>query len=222
MDALFTQIKISVNESIYLKDPESSTLGKSIVSESIHLIHELGFEQFTIKKLADSIGSTESSIYRYFENKHKLLLYLISWYWIWLEYKLVISTSNISQFEQKIRQAISVLIHQPEEHETFGSINLHKLYKLVTEEAPKTYMTKEVDDENQHGVYLVYKRICNRISEMIVTENPAYAYPHTLVSMIMDAIHRQQYYAEHLPSLCDAKSREQLSDFTTSLVLKSI
>ena len=72
--------KIQVNEKIYVKDPETSTLGKKIIQESIILIDEIGFEDFTFKKLGERIGSNESSIYRYFESKHKLLLYLTSWY----------------------------------------------------------------------------------------------------------------------------------------------
>ena len=49
---------------------------------------EIGFESFTFKKLAAKIESTEASVYRYFENKHKLLIYLVSWYWNWVEYRL--------------------------------------------------------------------------------------------------------------------------------------
>ena len=95
MDTLLSNFKISVNPDIYLKDPESSELGRKIINHSIALIDELGFEQFTFKKLGIRITSNESSIYRYFENKHMLLLYLSSWYWTWVEYKIVINTHSI-------------------------------------------------------------------------------------------------------------------------------
>jgi len=95
MNTVLTHIKIQVNEKIYVKDPETSTLGKKIIQESILLIEAIGFEDFTFKKLGERIGSNESSIYRYFESKHKLLLYLSSWYWGWMEYRLVFSTNNI-------------------------------------------------------------------------------------------------------------------------------
>lgn len=75
------QVHISVSSEIYLRDPYSSDLGQNIISNSIDLINELGFEKFTFKKLGEQIGSPESSVYRYFENKHTLLNYLISWYW---------------------------------------------------------------------------------------------------------------------------------------------
>ena len=73
MNTLLSNFKISVNPDIYLKDPESSELGRKIINHSIALIDELGFEQFTFKKLGVRIASNESSIYRYFENKHMLL-----------------------------------------------------------------------------------------------------------------------------------------------------
>jgi AcrR family transcriptional regulator len=79
MENLNLQIKI--NSTLFVKDPESSTLGREIIAHSIEMINSLGFESFTFKKLGDAIGSNESSIYRYFANKHMLLIYLINWYW---------------------------------------------------------------------------------------------------------------------------------------------
>ena len=103
MKELLSNIKIQVNPKIYVKDPETSTLGKKIIQFSILLIDEIGFDNFTFKKLGHLIGSNESSIYRYFENKHKLLIYLSSWYWAWIEYKLVFATSNIDDKNEKLK-----------------------------------------------------------------------------------------------------------------------
>ena len=85
MKTLLSNIKIEIPTGIYLKDPESSTLGKKIIENSIILLEEIGFEDFNFKKLGANIGSNESSIYRYFESKHKLLMYLTAWYWGWVE-----------------------------------------------------------------------------------------------------------------------------------------
>ena len=108
MEQLLQSVKIGINEKIYVKDPESSNLGKRIVEQSILMINEMGFESFTFKKLGTKIGSNESSIYRYFENKHKLLLYLTSWYWGWIEYQLVFSTNSIADPQLKLEKAIEV------------------------------------------------------------------------------------------------------------------
>ena len=102
---LLSNIKISVPDKIFIKDPESTKLGKRIIEHSILLIDEIGFDSFTFKKLGKQIGSNESSIYRYFDSKHKLLLYLTSWYWAWIEYQLVFATHNISDPKEKIKKS---------------------------------------------------------------------------------------------------------------------
>ncbi len=56
------QLQIKMNEKLFLREPEQSDLGKKIIQDSIHLIHKLGFEAFTFKKLAIDIGSTEAGI----------------------------------------------------------------------------------------------------------------------------------------------------------------
>ena len=68
----------NIRNDIYLKDPTSSLLGNNLMRHSIDLIDEVGLEEFNFKKLAQKTGTTEATIYRYFENKHKLLLYLTS------------------------------------------------------------------------------------------------------------------------------------------------
>ena len=106
MKNLLSNIKIVVPEKIYIKDPETSNLGKRIIQHSIELIDEIGFDNFTFKKLGNRINSNESSIYRYFESKHKLLLYLSSWYWAWIEYQLVFETHSISNGTEKLEKAL--------------------------------------------------------------------------------------------------------------------
>ena len=100
-------IQIIINDGLFVKDPESTDLGKKIISKSIELIEELGFEAFTFKKLGQAIGSPESSVYRYFESKHQLLVYLICWYWSWVEYKLVFGTVNQQSSHEKLKIYLS-------------------------------------------------------------------------------------------------------------------
>ncbi len=114
MEKLFQSVRISINDKLYVKDPESSNLGKRIVEKSILMINDMGFESFTFKKLGQKIGSNESSIYRYFENKHKLLLYLASWYWGWLEYQLVFATISIPDANAKLERAIEIMTQATE------------------------------------------------------------------------------------------------------------
>ena len=51
MDELLRNLKITINDNVYLKDPESSSLGRRIVEHGILLINDLGFDNFTFKKL---------------------------------------------------------------------------------------------------------------------------------------------------------------------------
>ena len=44
---LLSNLKIAVPEKIFIKDPESSNLGKRIVEHSILLIDDIGFDSFT-------------------------------------------------------------------------------------------------------------------------------------------------------------------------------
>ena len=76
----------NVPQGLSLRNPLETELGRNIIEHSIILMDELGFEAFTFKKLAVKIDSNETSIYRYFENKHLLLLYLVVWYWNWVSF----------------------------------------------------------------------------------------------------------------------------------------
>ena len=153
MDELLRNLKITINDNVYLKDPESSSLGRRIVEHGILLINDLGFDNFTFKKLGERIESNESSVYRYFENKHKFLIYLTNWYWGWKEYQLAFATANIHDPKEKLEQAIEILTREVEEDHSFNHINEVALNKIVINEYSKSYLTKEVDDENKEGYF---------------------------------------------------------------------
>ena len=121
MENLNLQTKIS--STFYVKDPESSELGRHIISKSIEMINALGFEAFTFKKLGNSIGSNESSVYRYFSNKHMLLVYLLNWYWSWMDYKIVLQTSNLNKAKDKINKAVELLVADVKQDSDFSFIN---------------------------------------------------------------------------------------------------
>jgi len=223
MQQLLSHVSVYVNEKVYLKNPETSDLGFRILEGSIDLIHEMGFEKFTFRKLAKKINSTEATIYRYFESKHKLLLYLISWYWGWLEYKLVFGLANIDSPEKKLERAIVVLTEQVVEDGSFSHINEVKLNKIMITESSKGYLTRDVDSENRDGIFIIYKQLVKRVSDIILEINPDYEYSHMLVSTMMEGAHLQRYFAEHLPHLTDVIAGEDSTvAFYKELVFKAI
>ncbi len=201
MEHLLQSVKIKINEKIYLKDPESSDLGKRIIENSILMINEMGFESFTFKKLGIKIGSNESSIYRYFENKHKLLLYLTSWYWGWLEYQLVFATNGIVDSREKLARAVEIVTKNTEEDNAFSHINEVLLNRIVINEYSKSYLTKEVDLENKEGYFVIYKRLVTRLKDMIAKFDPEYQYPSSLASTILEGSLHQHFLKNHISSL---------------------
>ncbi|MEP3209040.1 MAG: TetR/AcrR family transcriptional regulator [Maribacter sp.] len=222
MERLLQSVKISINQKIYVKDPESSELGKRIVEDSILMINEIGFESFTFKKLGLKINSNESSIYRYFENKHKLLLYLASWYWGWLEYQLVFATNSISDPWQKLRTAIEIVTKTTVEDSSFSHINEVVLNKIVINEYSKSYLTKEVDDENKEGYFVIYKRLVNRISEMISAVDKSYNFPSSLASTVLEGSLHQHFLRDHFTSLTDCSEDKDTTTYFTHLVATAL
>ncbi|MEA1787190.1 TetR/AcrR family transcriptional regulator [Arenibacter sp. GZD96] len=222
MEQLMQSVKIGINEKIYLKDPESSELGRRILLNGISMIHEVGFEAFTFKKLGEQIGSNESSIYRYFESKHKFLLYLVSWYWGWMEYQLVFATNSIPDPEEKLRMAISIVTKLKEQNATGGSINHTKLTKIMINEFSKSYLTKEVDAENEEGYFVIYKRLVNRLAKMIEAVDADYPYPLSLSSNVVEGGLHQHFLMDHFPSLTNCKKSFTPTSFYTDLVFRTL
>ena len=198
MHNILSNLKITINDKLYVKDPETSELGRNILKNSIILIDEIGFEAFTFKKLGEKIQSNESSIYRYFENKHKLLVYLTSWYWSWIEYRLAFATTNVSNPIEKLEKAIRLVTENVVDDNTTPHINEEILNRIIVGEFTKTLMTKEVDNENKEGFFLVYKRVINRIIDIIKEVNSDYPYAKSLASNIVEGSLHQHFLKNHL------------------------
>lgn len=218
MQNLLTNISISVNDKLYVKNPETSELGKKIIEFSIILIDEIGFDNFTFKKLGDLIGSNESSLYRYFENKHKLLIYLSSWYWGWIEYRLAFATNNIKDPKQKLRVGINIVTEKITDDSSTLHINESILNRIIIVEFTKTLLTKEIDEENKIGFFLVYKRVINRLIEMIQDVNPNYPFAKSLASAIVEGALHQHFLKDHLKTITNCDESISPTDFYLNLI----
>jgi AcrR family transcriptional regulator len=223
MNSLLGKLSITVSDHVYVKDPESSALGRRIITGGIDLIDEIGLEQLTFRKLGRRVGTTEASIYRYFENKHKLLLYLVIWYWGWMEYRLVFRLANVEDPTERLRRAIRVLTEQVREDGSFSHINEVRLNRIVVAESVKAYLTRRVDDENAEGAFAYYKQLVDRVSTIILEIEPDFPYPHMLVSTIIEGAHRQRYFAAHLPRLTNTyEGEDSIVTFFTDLAFRAI
>ena len=222
MQNILSNIIIAVNDKLYVKNPETSDLGKKIIEQSILLIDEIGFANFTFKKLGEKINSNESSIYRYFESKHKLMLYLSSWYWGWMEYKLVFATNNLANPMEKLIKAIAIVTEKVEDDSNTLHINESILNKIIIQEFTKTLLTKEVDEENKEGFFIVYKRIINRIIEFISEVNPNYTFAKSLASSVVEGALHQHFLKEHLKTITNCNETNTVTDFYIDLVAKTL
>ena len=219
------QLQIKMNEDLFLRNPEHTVLGRNIIKHSIQLIAQHGFEAFTFKKLAEDIGTTEAWIYRYFENKHLLLIYIIAWYWGWLEYQISFQTNNITNPVVKLKKVIKLLATTVEDDATTNYVNERLLYQIVISEGSKAYLTKQVGEDNQHQFFKPYKDLCAIVGDIILACNPKYKYPKSLATTIIEMAHFQNYFMIHLPSLTDFgknKAESEIILFLNELVFSSV
>lgn len=206
-------IHVQPNEKLFLRDPRQTELGRKIIKFSIILIDELGFERFTFKKLAERIESTEASVYRYFENKYNLLVYLMSWYWEWVRYQVDYSVNNVRDPQERLRIAINVVVESSKDDPQTEYVNESILHRIVAVESTKAYHTRAVDEKNKEGYFLNYKALVRRLAELVLEINPEFPYPNALASNIVEMAHNHYYYALHLPSLTNIKvENENLAD----------
>ncbi len=211
------QVKFDINEKIFLRNPESSEVGKLMVKKAIDLIQELGFEQFTFKKLALEINSTEATIYRYFENKHRLLLYILNWYWSYMEFLLTMKLENVTNPKERLKIIVYLLTHELSESSSQFDYNKKFLNQIVIAESSKVYLVKEVAEINKNEVFKPYKDLCAKIAEVISEYNPKYKYPRSLSTTLIETSHHQQYFSVNLPKLTDVSSRSN-SEFTSQFL----
>ncbi len=209
--------KIKMSDKLYVRDPEGTDIGKMIVKYSVTMISNIGYEQFTFKKLAIEINSTEATIYRYFENKHKLLIYLLDWYWSYIEFQVIFQLNNITDPAEKIKKVIDILVWEDNAAIVFTEPDQQALYYIAIAEGSKTYLSKDVDDNNKELLYKPFKDLCARIALIFKEYNPKYKYPASLASTVVETSHLQYYFMQHLPRLCDFSKKKNPKDIEAYL-----
>ena len=219
------QFKIKMNEGLYLRNPEDTELGRKILRHSVELIYKLGFEVFTFKKLAEEIGSTEAGIYRYFENKHKLLIYITAWYFGWIEFQINFQTNNIKDQKVKLHKIIRLLTSPIEDDKQTSYIDESLLHPVIVAEGSKAYLTKQVEENNNLEFFQPYKDLCTLIGNVILAYNPNYKFPKSLASTIVEIAHFQNFFMHNLTSLTDFSKRNketEIVEFLNDLVFSSL
>ncbi len=202
------KIRIKLNENLYVKDPEESKLGQNIVSNSIILINKIGFDKFTIRKLAVSIDSNEPSIYRYFENKQQLLKYLISWYWSWIEYRISMLIQNISDPVEKLRKVINALANSVVYDPIFAHIDETSLAHIVIKNSDINYIAEQVQEGEKDYVFHSYNSLCTKISNIVKEVNPDFPNPKAIAISMIRMTHEQIFFTKYYPKITDIKASD--------------
>ncbi len=154
------------------------------------------------------MGSIEASIYRYFENKHAFLVYLASWYWEWVRYRIGFNTMNVYEPKKQLRLTIKTIVDTIRLATPAEYIDRDLLHNIVVKEGIKAYHINQVEKENQMGFFTPYKALSKRMADIIESINPDFPYPRTLASNLLEMANNKMYFAQHLPKLTDLKLRD--------------
>lgn len=188
---------IELSEKFYIKDPQSTILGRKIITESIRQIDKWGLETFTFKSLSLAINSTEASIYRYFANKYKLLVYLTCLYWGGMAYQISFHTTNVTDPLQKLKIIISLLATGKQEsvnNSYIGDTYLDQdaLVRIVARESLMVYIGKE-----QLQPLNEYQLLCRQTEQIVREINPHYPYASALVDTLFKLTYSAYSSVEH-------------------------
>ena len=112
-----------------------------------------------------------------------------------------------------------------EDDEQTKYINESLLHQIVISEGSKAYLTKQVEEDNKQHFFKPYKDLCAVVGTIISECNPAYKYPKSLASTIVEMAHFQNFFMNNLPSLTDfgnKKEESEIISFLNDLVFASL
>ncbi len=203
MNKILAQINFSVTECLSTKNPIGSEIGQEILRKSSQMIVRDGIDVFTFKKLAVEMGSTESTIYRYFENKHQLLLYLSSWYWNLLEVKLAFITSNVQNPTERLDLALQFLGHPINELSATTFLDESVLHQIVIRDSSKSINTLGMTAKKNTEYLEAYINLVKRLGEIIHKVNGKYKFPNALAINLIETSHHQTHLQSTIPGVSD-------------------
>jgi AcrR family transcriptional regulator len=200
------EVHIRVSENLYVKDPQATLLGRNILTAAIILLEQEGFEQFTFAKAAKICNTTEASIYRYFENKHKLLLYLTEWYWGCISFRIDALTKDLRSPLEKLKVSIQTLTDGFSDELTVPHMDGKKLHTIIIAESAKSYLTRNAREEALEGSFDRYRGVCKRIGNIMANLSPEYPFVLAFSSTLIETVHEQLFFSGHIPGITEIKS----------------
>lgn len=123
---------------------------------------------------------------------------------------------------EKLCSSIKILTQNIVDDKNTPYIDESVLNRIIISDFSKTLLTKDVDTENKEGFFLVYKRVINRLIEMILEVNPNYPYAKSLASSVVQGALHQHYLKDHFKTITNLSDKDCLSDFYIHMVKKTI
>ncbi|MFN5207896.1 MAG: TetR/AcrR family transcriptional regulator [Bacteroidota bacterium] len=199
-------------------DPSHSRTGLKILNTAIQLIADEGYESFHLSRLAEKADTVESTVYRYFENKHKLLLYISGWYWAYLDFSIDYETREMKAPAQILNKAIEMMAGKnlPTNIDLIGDPLL--IHRIMITEFSKIYITQMAQEDNKEGYFVYFKTFVNKIGNLLSAIMPGYKFPRSFAFLLVLGIYQQMHVAEKLPALSDYDQSEPLDEYISRFI----
>ena len=215
-------IHLRPDAGLYLKDPEATDLGLSMLGEGVELMNEIGLEAFTFRKLAARIGCTEVSLYKYFPNKQRLLQYYFQLYWLWLRQVCGRQVELASDPKEALSSNVRAICGIWPRPVPVPQLPPKALRRLLIDEGMKSYLHKNVDEDNARRLFLPYKALSAFLAERLVACRSDVPMPRSFATTIIEMAHSLPFAMEHLPSLTELSQRKGMQHLADHLLHRTL
>jgi len=206
--------------SLHLRDPAASAIGERILSEGLVLMNELGLEAFTFKKLTEHADCTEATIYNYFPNKQRLLQYYFQLYWMWLDTHCQQEGRSVPDPWERLKGDIRSLCGLWSKDAMAAQLDPTALRELVIVEGSKSFLHRNVDEDNKLKLFQPYKDLGAHLASEIKACDRKCKLPRTFATTLIEMAHSLEFAMAHLPALTelsDGGDRNKLAKFLIEL-----
>ena len=93
---------------------------------------------------------------------------------------------------------------------------------LVINEGMKSYLHKNVDDDNARRLFTPYKELSAFVAELLVAFRKDVPMPRSFATTVIEMAHSLPFAMEHLPSLTELSNRKDLKPLAQHLLHRTI
>lgn len=217
-----THLLIRPDPALHLKDPGGSEMGRALLRSGLDLMLELGLEGFTFRKLAQHAGTTEVTVYKYFPNKQRLLQYYYQLYWLWMRQVGMEILEREPDNRKALERTVEVLCGVWPRNLPPLQLEPHGLRTLVIAEGMKSYLHKQVDDDNARRLFQPYKELSAFVAGRLTACRADVPWPRSFATTVIEMAHSLPFLMEHLPSLTELSNRKDLKQLAQHLLHRTI